>query len=639
MATWTRNHPSLRPHAIATALGVLLVALLLVWPSTAVAKSYGVSSVVVHAQLNSDGSMDVAEDRTFTFDGDYSFVYWDIPADISNVSVSLGAGAEFTPLVEASPGTEANDTFTVENLGGQTRVTVRHKASSADVTYRLACSYPTAISAWSDVSELYWQALGDGWEIPIGAVDIYIAPPVDSALTKADVRAWAHGPLTGVVTIEDSGTVHLSVDGVPAYTYVEARVLYPNSAFPGVTPSATAGEQSILNEEAGWANDANEIREQAKRDVALAWTAAWAGVGLAVALLGVTVWLFIRHGREYRVRADLQEKYWREDPRPDLAPAMVGAIWRMGRVVPGDVVATLMQMCDDGIFKIGEVRTERRKLFGGIEEEREYRFTLVTERESDISALERPLVDLLLNAGSGRAGGTSDGFTFDDIETFAKAHPERYTNALNGWMSRVGAQAEADNLIEASSKVMRVLAILMGVVVAAITVGIFFLAGSTGEMLIAVLGAPTVLVGIAIGILAALMPRRSVEGAELYQRYRGIYNYLRDFSRLSEAPPTSVIIWNRYLVLATVFGIADEVAAQLKVALPQVVGDPMFAPTYIWMYGGMGHAGQPPAALFSTSLATASQVAHSQMASAAGGGGGFSVGGGGGFGGGGGGAG
>jgi len=132
------------------------------------------------------------------------------------------------------------------------------------------------------------------------------------------------------------------------------------------------------------------------------------------------------------------------------------------------------------------------------------------------------------------------------------------------------------------------------------------------------------------------MNRRSREGNELYRTYVAVRDFLRDFSRLEEAPPSSVILWNRFLVLAVIFGIAEEVIEQLRVRLPDVIKDPGFQTSYWWIYaGGYGHS---PVASLSESFATASQVAASEMSSASGGGGGFSGGGGGGFGGGGGGA-
>ncbi len=49
----------------------------------------------------------------------------------------------------------------------------------------------------------------------------------------------------------------------------------------------------------------------------------------------------------------------------------------------------------------------------------------------------------------------------------------------------------------------------------------------------------------------------------------GLYNYLKDFSLLSERGVQEVALWNDYLVYATVFGIGDKVMKQMKEISPE----------------------------------------------------------------------
>ncbi len=49
----------------------------------------------------------------------------------------------------------------------------------------------------------------------------------------------------------------------------------------------------------------------------------------------------------------------------------------------------------------------------------------------------------------------------------------------------------------------------------------------------------------------------------------GLYNYLKDFSALSERGVQDVILWNDYLVYATAFGIGDKVMKQMKEIAPE----------------------------------------------------------------------
>jgi uncharacterized membrane protein len=144
----------------------------------------------------------------------------------------------------------------------------------------------------------------------------------------------------------------------------------------------------------------------------------------------------------------------------------------------------------------------------------------------------------------------------------------------------------------------------------------------------------------------------SQEAAEIRAKLEALKRWLSDFTRLEEAIPTDVILWNRLLVMASALGVAERVMEQLKVRLPQVVADPAFVAA-TWYAEGLGNdnVALPPAAFFerviadgrSESLAkvqpaapshhetSTSSVASSRDSSSSGSGGGFSSGGGGGF--------
>ena len=49
-------------------------------------------------------------------------------------------------------------------------------------------------------------------------------------------------------------------------------------------------------------------------------------------------------------------------------------------------------------------------------------------------------------------------------------------------------------------------------------------------------------------------------------------------------PPTAVAVWERYLVLAVVFGLAGTVLKALSVKAPAVMADPAF-PAWLWIGG------------------------------------------------------
>jgi len=593
---------------------------LVLGPVSAMAKEYSIDSIAIGAAVGTNGDMRVSEHRNVSFQGQFSWVEWKLNSagsnglDVTGISAVQGGVETAYKRVDTAyePGT-----YSLVNDGSA--VTAHVAFSATDETVRFLITYVAkgAVKRYADTAELYWQFIGDETGIPSGPVYIEIAPP--EPLAKDQVRAWAHGPLTGVVAIQDDGKVTLDVPELPAETFVEARLLYPATALSAAPVVNEPRLQTVLGEEAKWAKDANWTRWKARAIYggAIGLSALLSFGGLAYAL-----WAFFRHGREYKTQ--FPGGYLREDPRPDLAPGVVGALWRFGKPTAADMAATLMDLADKGVIAMRTTTVHHDGLLGiGAKDEPSFELALVPNAPADKSSdTDRTLLDLLFEQIG--AGGL---VTLEEIKTYAKDTPKTYTDKITEWNDQCEAVADQLGLFEGNSWSWQI--------------GMYFLAGVVGVVGFfssvwaetfwpACMGIPS---GIAIGVLAAFMLRRSRQGNELYAQYKAVRDYLRDFGRLDEVPPQSIVLWNRFLVLAVVFGIATEVINQLRVKVPQVVADPAFQTAYWWAYAGSGT--NSPIASLQGGFASASQIATSAMSSSSGGGGGFSGGGGGGGGGGG----
>lgn len=613
MRTWSIGSCALIACAIAAAV--------LSGPAVALAKSYEIADLRIVATVDTAGGIRVDETRTFDFSGSFSWVEWKLAEkgaeSIQIVSLHSGAGDatafQFDNGYAVDPGT-----YSVTDDG--TFLTVHAAISAADEQLPMHLVYIEngVVKRYSDCSELYGEFVGDGWSVPTRQVRIDIVPP--APLSASQVLGWAHGPLTGNVAIGADGVVSLTVADLPPDTFVAARVLYPADVLTGLAVSSEAHRDAAMAEEAAFANEANATRTRALAEY---W--AWMIGSLVLSLGGLAFvsWAFVRHGREYR--AQFPGGYLREDPMPTLHPAVVGALWRLGEVRDSDIAATLMQLADKKIITMSPTTVDSSGLsgfFGGHTE------TYVLERVTGAAAptpLDEQLMTILFD-------GAGDGTRVDlaALKEYAKANAKTYTSDIAAWKTAAGDEAKRLSLIEADSSSWQAGTWFVAVLIAGVGVGASVFTEEVVPLIVALAAA------IACGVMSTFMRRRSREGNELYVKYRAVRDFLRDFSRLKEAPPASVILWNRFLVLAVVFGIADEVLKQLRDVAPQVVTDPGFQTTYWWVYAGSG-VGSPINAVQS-GFASAAQVATSQMSGAGGGGGGFSGGGGGGFGGGGGGA-
>ena len=202
-----------------------------------------------------------------------------------------------------------------------------------------------AATRWNDTAELYWQFVGDETAVEAGAVRVTVRPP--AGVTKNEVRAWAHGPLYGEVTIREDASVVLTVSPLPAYTFVEARILFPATALAAATVRPEPRLKEILAQEKELADQANRDRFYAKLKVAL-W--GLLGVVAPLAALALALFLYVRVGREPMTA--FQAQYLRDFPDPRLPPALVSYIWEMGSVDQDAAMATLLDLIDRGVVEI-----------------------------------------------------------------------------------------------------------------------------------------------------------------------------------------------------------------------------------------------------------------------------------------------
>lgn len=606
------------------AAAALALACVLASAATAYAKDYHIARIEELAQVAPDGSMSVTETRSVAFSGEFHWAQWALDkkgaAGIELIGID-GPGGPMTPApttdLAAAP---APGTYVLADEPGRVVVKVGFSAADETVPFVLRYRVLGAAKRWADTSELYWQFVGGETDVRTDEVHVRVLLP--PGVPRADVKAWAHGPLNGVVAIgsqsADLTYVTLDVSDLPPRTFVEGRVLFPASALPAAPLVDQPRSAEVQREEAALANRANEERLRAKAAVASAYAG---GLGLPLLLFGVVVFLWSRFGREHRP-VEVQGEYYRDIPE-GFSPPLVGALWRMGQPDDATLGATLMDLSLTRAVYMKPVTLEEPGLFGA-RREPTYELTLDRGRLAQADPLERDLARFVFDETM-----SAESFTLHDLRDHAKAHPQAFTRGLSAWKGGVAQQAEHGlHWIEPASRVAQALSFVLAVV-----------AGIAAVLALFGTESPVFLLGlvpaIAAFLLAFQVKRRSRAAAELYAKYEGLRNYLRDFSRMQEKPAESVVLWERYLVLAVIFGIAEQVIAQMRVAVPQVLSDPAFASAYWWASPtGYGDRSSPVGSVTS-GFASAVAAANSAMSSSSGGGGGFSAGGGGGGGGGG----
>ena len=154
----------------------------------------------------------------------------------------------------------------------------------------------------------------------------------------------------------------------------------------------------------------------------------------------------------------------------------------------------------------------------------------------------------------------------------------------------------------------------------------------------AAIAVPVAIVGI---VVSFTFRRYTPDGAELAARCRALKHWLEDFTRLKEAVPGDLVLWNKLMVMGVALGVSRETIRELADAVPRDMRESddfyYYYPGYWWYYGA-DDLFDPAESLGEAYHASIRELASSSDSSGGGLGGGFSGGGGGGVGGGGGGA-
>lgn len=620
--------------AVLAAAAVLMAA-----PSRAFADDYTMGPVNINATVDANGALTVVEQRTFDFDGSFNGVYWDIPRATNQQGTASGVqvlsvrdltdGAAFENA--GAPGSarkgDANK-YTTEtkqsDAGSVLEIMLYKPQEDAQATYEITYRLTGAVMAWADTAELYWQFVGPEWQEPSADVTLTVTLPQAGSFTVGDdLRAWGHGPYNATVSLDNSAAqVTYQVPRVAPGEFAEARIAFPVSWVPGLAASGEKRLDTILSEEQVWADRANADRERARTAQAAATVAQ---VALPAVFLAVVAALKLTRKKPQVAHLD----YFRDVPSDDH-PAVIAAFTHDGAVGNEAFIATLMKLTDDRVVSISQDRREQRRLLGTKTVE-EYRIRL-----EDPGRATDPIDRAALKLYFGEALEAGAELGFKDMQSGAKRGKKTYRALHEDFCAEVSGALEARNLVVSTGTAAATAGVITAVVLG---LAALFMMMELETSPIAL--AAAVVLCVAGAAISCTFKRLTPEGAELQERCQALKRWLQDFTRLGEAVPSDLILWNKLLVLAVALGVSEEVLRRLADAVPpeqrQDVYGGYYYPIYWWCYPHYGMR-SPVHEMNEVYTLTVSQISASANSSGAGLGGGFSGGGGGGVGGGGGGA-
>lgn len=525
-----------------------------------------------------------------TYDDRYDRVY---PLNVESVTASGGASADFQ--VSSEP-------------GGVTRIRIGDPdvTTSGLHTYTIVYIVGAAVNGFPDHDELYWNAVGEDWDVPVDRATATVVAPA----TILDAVCYA-GPI-GSSTACDREKI---AGETARFTQ---RGLFPFEAFTVVVSLPKGAVEEPLP----------RLVEPWSLDRAFSRTPVTLGVsgGLLALVIAGCGWLLWTRGRDRRfVGSPVDQTLGNPTgdartvplfehgvapvefaPPEDLRPGQIGTIVDE-QANTLDVTATIVDLAVRGYLTIEEIPKEG--WFG----KPDWTLHRTDTSDDELLTYERTLLTGLFKDGNDPALSSLKR-TFS--ERLATVENQLYTDAVKrGWF------VKRPDKVRSSWHARGVMLFIAGVVLTVV------LARWTTFGLA---GIPVVVAGLILTVGARWMPSRTAKGTAIARRVRGFRTVIETAETHMSRWAEEQNVFTRYLPYAIVFGCTEKWAKAFE-GLQQMPPDTTwYRSTRPFVYADFGRT------LDDFSVTTGGTIASTPSASGSSGfsGGGFSGGGGGGGGGG-----
>lgn len=409
----------------------------------------------------------------------------------------------------------------------------------------------------NDIAEIAHDFIGTDYAEEINNLIIRINLPSSSK----ELRIFSHGPLNGNNRIIDDKSVEITYKRLPKNNPVDARVVFDKSLVPKATKKSNAdGLNKILEVEKERANYANKLRESArKREKMLQKLAIIMEILLGIWLIGliaIVYKFYNKNDKEYR--SEFDGKYFRDFPE-EYTPSTVSYL--MNKSINNlSFNAGILDLIRKKAITIEEVTIDKKGLFKN-KQQKDYKLSRNMNFNLDtLSTSEKKLFNLLIGTV-----GNGDYVILGDMKEFSKDYDnaKRLISGYDSWRYACESEAETEEFYE-NTKKEKTNCILYSLIFIPITFLALLCGSNMGRVLL------MDLFGILAIIYFSSATKRTKKGNEQYHKWKGLKNFLADFGRLDEKDLPEIKLWERYLVYATMFGLAVKVQNAMKMNLERM---------------------------------------------------------------------
>ncbi len=524
--------------AVVCAIASAVLAAILAAPrgANAQADAERIASYDVAIVIQRDGSILVTEHIAYDFGSDERHgIFREIPVRLRyNGSYDRIYPVDVRSVYSDTAGGE----YTVDSNGSSVSIRIGdpNQTVTGEHTYWLTYLVRGSLNGFADHDELYWNAVGNQWDVPIDHATVRVSAPL--AVTRAICFS---GPLGSTGSCQQAGIAN----GAASFTQADLGPHEGLAVVVAIPKGVVASPRPVLQE-----------RWSLQRAFAVTPLSAGASGGLlaVLAVLGAVVLVRGRDRRYSRsaahvvagtpVQADEAAPLSGHDQPPmesappeDVRPGQAGTLLD-GVANPRDVTGTIVDLAVRGYLRIEDVAPDQTP--------RDWRLVRL-DKAGGLLAYERILLDGLFEGATKDSGAAST--QLSELGTaFAgplkQAQDALYTDvAKRGWFT-----ARPDRV--------RRRWLITGCVL--FVIGVAGLIAAAAASHLGLIPVPVALAGLVLIGCARWMPVRTAKGTDLARRLLGFRRYLTTAAAGQTRPAGQVDLLDAYLPYAIVFGCTKQ---------------------------------------------------------------------------------
>lgn len=452
------------------------------------------------------------------------------------------------------------------------------KKSSGNVKFQVSYKIDNVINSYEDCQEFYWKFLDKSNGMMCKNITGTITLPRDLNNLE-NLLVWGHGNINGRIDKSETNKVKFKIKNFSAGNMLEVRVVTKEKMF-NVDGKQFTMLNGIQKEETRWASKTNDNIKENRI------------ILIIILLIEVIILLFIfkdiktyfninKSGNKIEKR---NLEYFRDIPREETSTPGEGAFlyyfdnnfnWTDGK--QSDVLAAnILNLCLKGYISFEKTLEDKI-------------YISILKDKDDLKEDEKEIYNLIKDAI-----GKKESIEVKELQDFAKKDYDKYSAHVKSMVKHIKENLYSEDIIDKKQEklynktysptptifagiFMAIIVFILMSLLPIIDVG--YLAAFGISIRNSLLEIILILVPI-IAMLIVLEQNRKKARGNVYKltqkgedeqaEWKGLSKYLKHYSLLNERGVFDIIIWEKYLVYATAFGISEKVIEELHASYPYV---------------------------------------------------------------------